>query len=107
MVIQYITNLFNKLFFSKEALLTEAPTFNFIQPNTFVRLNSDAPPESGVENGAILYVAGLKALPITEDDPYLQRIYALVHFVDEEDHINLKEVAIADPRELEPVDEEA
>lgn len=108
MVIEFIVSLFNKLFFGKEAILTEEtkPAVEYIQPNTFVRLNTDAPEESGVENGQLLFVAGLKALPIDETDPYLQRIFAIVHFVDDDDHVDLEQIGIADPRELEPVDEE-
>ncbi len=54
-------------------------TGKFIQSGDFCEVVTDKFVEHGVKRGHVVYVAGHKALPISEEDPYTQRIKFLVH----------------------------
>lgn len=53
---------------------------DLIYPMTFVTVNTDKfeNEEGGIKKGDIVFVAGNKVLPISEDDPYTQRIFIYV-----------------------------
>lgn len=51
----------------------------YIKPFTFVTINhNDLAEEHGIKEGDTLFVAGAKAFPLTEDDPYTQRVFMFV-----------------------------
>jgi hypothetical protein len=58
-----------------------------------------------MKEGDIVWVAGNKAAPITEDDPYTQRLYMIVHKV-ENNHIITKPLYIIDPAALEKIEDD-
>lgn len=51
----------------------------YIMTGDFCEIVTDKFVEEGIKRGHVVYVAGHKALPITEEDPYTQRIKFLVH----------------------------
>lgn len=58
----------------------------------------------GVIKGSYVYVAGCRALPVRETDPYLQRVYAWVNTIDEDKSLNFNNGFIVDPRHLKRLD---
>lgn len=51
----------------------------YIRPFTFVTINhDDLAEEHSIKKGDILFVAGAKAFPLSEEDPYTQRIFMFV-----------------------------
>lgn len=57
----------------------EEETNKYIRPFTFVTINhNNLEEEHGIPEGACLFVAGAKAFPLSEDDPYTQRIFMFV-----------------------------
>lgn len=67
-----------------------------IKDNDFCEIVVDHLNHDGLHRGNIVYVAGHQALPISEEDPYTQRIKFFVHPYD---HINKKMI-----RDLFPLD---
>lgn len=51
----------------------------FIMTGDFCEIVSDKFTDQGIKRGHVVYVAGHKALPISEEDPYTQRIKFFVH----------------------------
>ena len=64
---------------------------DLIYPMTFVSVNTDKfeNEEGGIKNGDVVFVAGMKVLPLSEDDPYTQRVFIYVQPV-VEDYINME-----------------
>lgn len=57
---------------------------NLIKTGDFCEITTDQFIHEDVKRGQLVYVAGAKAFPITEEDPYTQRIKLYVHrLVDE------------------------
>lgn len=72
---------------------------DLIFPMTFVSVNTDKfeKEDGGIKKGDILFVAGDKAFPVSEEDPYTQRVFLYVQPV-KEDHIDTsKGFYIIDP----------
>lgn len=59
----------------------------WINPMEFVRITNDKLEADGLANGSTVFVANVKAFPMTEDDPWTQRIKLIVHKM-ENDYIN-------------------
>lgn len=54
-------------------------TAEYIRPFTFVTINhNNLAEEHSIKEGDTLFVAGAKAFPLAEDDPYTQRIFMFV-----------------------------
>jgi len=53
----------------------------YIREGDFCLMNTDKHDDIGVKKGQRVYVAGSRALPITEDDPYTQRIKFFCHLI--------------------------
>lgn len=79
---------------------------NLIYPMTFVAINSDAFVEHGVENGDIVFVAGTKAVPVSEADPYTQRVKMFVHILDGEKIDTASGLFLMDPNSLVNIDKD-
>ncbi len=73
---------------------------DLIYPRTFVAINSDAFVEHGIEKGTIVFVAGTKAVPVSEEDPYTQRVKMFVHILDEEKIDTSSGLFLMDPHSL-------
>ena len=58
----------------------------YIHDNDFCEVVTDKFVEEGVKRGRLVYIAGHRAFPISENDPYTQRIKLLVHLL-EDDHV--------------------
>ncbi len=76
-----------------------------IYPGTFVKLDTNKFKESmGVPRGALLFVAGAKAIPENEDDPYTQRVKFFVHLVGEDGYVNTESgVFLVDPKSVRAI----
>lgn len=59
--------------------------------------------ELGVKRGHLFYVAGHKALPEHEEDPYTQRIKFFGHLVSKDGHIDSSKLYLVDPKSLAKV----
>lgn len=73
-----------------------------IKVGNFCEVVTDRLTDQGVKRGHIVYVAGHRVLPVSEGDPYTQRIKFLVHLtnmgVKESDNLYL-----IDPNSIQPV----
>ncbi len=58
--------------------------------------------EIGVKRNHVVYVAGLKALPVSDEDPYTQRIKFFCHLV-KDDHVDATKLYIVDPTSIQKV----
>ena len=76
----------------------------FIRTGDFCEIVTDKFTDIGVKRGQHVYVAGHKALPISEEDPYTQRIKFLVHTM-EGDIVKVKDLYLMDANSLLKVDE--
>lgn len=76
----------------------------YIVNGDFCEVVSDKFVEHGVKRGHRVYVVGTKALPLSENDPYTQRIKMLVHRM-EGDHIISKEIYLMDPISILKLDD--
>lgn len=78
-----------------------------IQPFTFVKVTKDDDKVEAIKEGAIVFVAGLQAFPVSEEDPYTQQVLAFTHLTDEDGNI-LTEPGffVVHPRYLENLPEE-
>lgn len=81
------------------------PIGNFIRNGDFCEVVSDKFVEHGVKRGHVVYVAGHKALPISENDPYTQRIKLLVHIYNDHTFEMGKELYLMDPNSLSRLDD--
>jgi hypothetical protein len=79
----------------------------FIRNGNFCEVVSDKFVEEGIKRGHIVYVAGHKALPISEEDPYTQRIKFFVHLYNEHERTMSKDIYLMDPNSMLPVDVKA
>lgn len=87
----------------------EPRTFNagdMINRGDFVKVSTDDLETDGYARGTLFFVANMQALPITEEDPYLQRLFACVHKVEQNWSLNTTMIALVDPKNLEKVDDE-
>jgi hypothetical protein len=75
---------------------------DLIYPGTFCKLNTNKFKTSmGVPKGTLLFVAGAKAVPEDENDPYTQRVKFLVHLVDDDGDILVEDgVYLVDPKSV-------
>ena len=73
---------------------------NLIRNGDFCEVVSDKFVEHGVKRGHVVYVAGHKALPIAENDPYTQRIKFLVHTYNHLTFEMSKELYLMDPASI-------
>ncbi len=79
-------------------------TDNLIRSLDFCQIVSDKfAEEVGVKRGHIVYVAGHKALPITDEDPYTQRIKFFCHLVDKQGHVDTSKLYLIDPNSIQKV----
>lgn len=79
---------------------------NLIKNSDFCEIVVDHLNHDGLHRGNIVYVAGHQALPISEEDPYTQRIKFFVHPYD---HINkkmVKELFPLDPKSISRLSDE-
>jgi len=81
-------------------------TSKYIRNGDFCQIVSDKfEAEHGVKRNTIVYVVGTKALPMSEEDPYTQRIKMIVHIVDHNLHVVFDKMYIMDPDSLHKVDD--
>lgn len=72
---------------------------DLIYPMTFVYVNTDKfeGEEAGIKKGDIVFVAGTRSLPLTEDDPYTTRVFIYVQPVVDDYIDNDRGFYILDP----------
>lgn len=76
-------------------------TSKLIRTGDFCEVVSDKfAEETGVKRGHIVYVAGHKALPENENDPYTQRIKFFVNLVSRDGHVDSNKLYLVDPRSI-------
>ncbi len=76
-------------------------TSKLIRTGDFCEIVSDKfEEEAGVKRGHMVYVAGHKALPESENDPYTQRIKFFVNLVSIDGHVDGTKLYLLDPRSL-------
>lgn len=81
-------------------------TSKYIRNGDFCQIVSDKfEAEHGVKRNTIVYVVGTKALPMSEEDPYTQRIKMVVHLVGNDLHVIFDKMYIMDPDSIQKVDE--
>jgi hypothetical protein len=78
----------------------------FIRNGDFCEVVSDKFVEEGIKRGHVVYVAGHKALPISEEDPYTQRIKFFVHVYNPHMYEMSKEIYLMDPNSLQRHDDD-
>lgn len=78
-----------------------ADTSKFIRTGDFCKLVSDK--FEAVKRGHLLYVAGHKPLPISEEDPYTQRIKFFVHLVSHDGKIDTTKLYLMDANSMQKV----
>lgn len=79
-------------------------TSKLIIGGDFCQITSDKFAEdTGVKRGHLFYVAGHKALPENEADPYTQRIKFFGHLVSKDGHIDSSKLYLVDPRSIAKV----
>jgi len=75
-----------------------------IHDGDFCSIISDKFEDQGIKVGHRVWVAGHRAIPEDERDPYTQRIKFFVHLVNKEKHVEFdKGLFIMDPRSLRRV----
>lgn len=75
-----------------------------IHDGDFCMIISDKFEEHGVKVGHRVYVAGHRAIPEDERDPYTQRIKFFVYLVNKEKHVEFdKGLYLMDPKSLKRV----
>lgn len=77
---------------------------DYIKSGDFCEIVSDKFTKEGIKRGHLVYVAGHKALPISDEDPYTQRIKFFVHTYNEHTYEMGKELYLMDPNSIFPVD---
>lgn len=78
----------------------------FINDGDFVTINtSKFQKEYGVKKGSLAYIAGHRAFPISEQNPYTQRIKFFVSLLDKGGHVVVKPIYLMDPKSLKLVPE--
>ena len=87
--------------------MSEVKLNDLIYPMTFAKINSDAFEEHEVYKGDTIFVAGTKAVPISDEDPYTQRVKMFVHLLDETEKVDTASgLFLMDPHSLVNVDKE-
>lgn len=61
--------------------------------------------EHGVKRGRLVYVAGHRAFPLSENDPYTQRIKFMVHLLEDDKVKPMLGLFFMDPDSIQKVDE--
>lgn len=80
---------------------------DLIKPFTFVKINHNKLQEEyGLAEGDVVFVASAKAFPISEDDPYTQRILFFVQKTKDEKIDDESGVYVLDPVSLSHIDPE-
>jgi hypothetical protein len=79
---------------------------DLIQPMTFAYVNTDKFVEEQVNKGDVVFVMAAQAFPVSEEDPYTQRIKLFVQLV-HDDYIDTDgKVYVMDPTSLTNLDKE-
>lgn len=79
--------------------------FKPIKPFTFVRINHNKlEKEHGISKNDVVFVAAAKAFPLSEEDPYTQRIFFFVQKVEEMKIDDESGFYVVDPVSLDPLD---
>lgn len=81
-------------------------TGKLVFPFDFVRIVVDTLSEHGLNNGDIVFVTGSKALPVSQEDPYTQRIKLFVQPMEGDNIINDKGIFMIDPKSVERIDDD-
>jgi hypothetical protein len=76
---------------------------DYIFEGDFCMVLGDKFEEHGIRNGQRVYIIGHRALPVSERDPYTQRIKFFAHRVDNKEVCFDKGVFIFDPSSLRKV----
>lgn len=78
----------------------------WIHTMEFVRVTTDKLEGDGLPAGSIVMVGALKALPVSEEDPWTQRIKLFVHKT-ENDYVDVAAgIFVIDPTSVEKLSEE-
>ena len=78
---------------------------DLIQMGNFCTVSGEHLKDSDLEDGDFVFVAGHRALPISEDDPYTQRIIFMCHKSDDGGEIDMEAgFYLIDPNSLTKVD---
>lgn len=77
---------------------------NLIRNGDFCEIVTDKFIPEGVKRGSIVWVAGHKALPISQEDPYTQRIKFFVHIVRDK-HVKPDKLYVMDPVSIQKLSE--
>lgn len=81
--------------------MTKTKVGDLIKTNDFCEIVTDKFEEQGYGKGQYVFIAGMKAVPDDEDDPYTQRIKFFVHILVDQKHVNVEGgLFIMDPRSL-------
>ncbi len=79
---------------------------NYIKTGDFCKLVTDKFADIGVKRGHLVYVAGHKAFPISEEDPYTQRIKFFVNLYNPHTYDMGKELHLMDANSIQSVPED-
>lgn len=80
---------------------------DYINQGDFCFVQVDHLEEHGLAKGGLCFVAGMRAFPITEEDPYTQRIQCLVHRCNDGGEIDMEAgFFVVDPDSLKKVSPE-
>ena len=74
-----------------------------IRVGNFCEIVTDKFTKEKIKRGHIVYVAGHKSLPISDEDPYTQRVKFFVHTYDAHDKLMGTELYLIDPNSILPL----
>lgn len=78
----------------------------WLRPMEFVRITNDKLEKDGLPTGSLVFIGNLKAFPVSEEDPWTQRIKLLVHKT-VDDYIDTSTgIYIIDPASVEKIDKD-
>ena len=77
-----------------------------VRAGDFCSFVNDNCKDDGFPHGTVCWIAGVKALPESKDDPYLQRIYALVHAVKDDKTVDVSAgFFMVNPNNIEKIED--
>lgn len=86
--------------------MSKKQKIKLVYPMTFCTVTTDKFVENGLNKGSIVFIAGMRAIPEDESDPYTQRIKCFAHKVAKDGHTLVEEgFFIIDPKNLSPLSE--
>lgn len=76
---------------------------DFIQKHTFVEVSTDNLHDDGLSKGDFIYVVNMQALPVSEEDVYLQKLHIIGHRYEGKGRIDTTKILVVNPDNLKKI----